>query len=68
VPNAVVVRYVAGYGTAPGDVPEMVRNWIMVTAATMYEFREDAVTGTIPAKTDYVKRAALGGYRVHWPG
>lgn len=39
-PNAVTVRYVAGYGAAPSTVPEAIRQWILMHAAALYETRE----------------------------
>lgn len=38
--QSVVVRYVAGYGTEPHDVPEKIRQWIILQVATRSEFRE----------------------------
>lgn len=40
IPNAVEVRYVAGYGASPEDVPEALKQAIKVLAVTMYEHRE----------------------------
>lgn len=42
--NAVVVRFVAGYGAA-GDVPEKVRAAILLTVGDLYENRENTVIG-----------------------
>jgi hypothetical protein len=36
------VRFKAGYGTTPDDVPENVRAWILLRTAAMYENREEA--------------------------
>ncbi len=41
-PNAVTIRYMAGYGTAGTDVPESLRLGIKVLAAHLYEHRGDA--------------------------
>lgn len=38
--QAVVIRYVAGYGTEPDHVPEKIRQWIILNVATRSEFRE----------------------------
>jgi len=38
-PNAVQVRYVAGYSV----VPEPIRQWIRIAVSTMYKFRESTV-------------------------
>jgi len=39
--NAVTLNYTAGYGTSSSDVPEHVRNAIMMLVGSMYENRED---------------------------
>lgn len=39
--GAVRVDYTAGYGPAAADVPEGLRHWIMLRAATLYENREE---------------------------
>lgn len=39
--GAVRVDYTAGYGPAVTDVPEGIRQWIMMRAATLYENREE---------------------------
>jgi hypothetical protein len=39
--GAVRVTYTAGYGAAPTNVPEGIRHWIMMRAATIYENREE---------------------------
>lgn len=49
-PNAVRVRYVAGFGVDPTDVPEDVRAWLLITVATLYQQREAFVQGTIVAE------------------
>lgn len=38
--GAVTVDYTAGYGPAASDVPEGIRNWILIRVATLYENRE----------------------------
>lgn len=45
-PDAVVVRYVAGW-TAAASIPSCLRQWVLEAIATMYENRETMVTGTI---------------------
>lgn len=51
VPNAVQVRYIAGYGDEPEDVPTQLRQATKVLVATMYENREamsDVSLETVP--------------------
>lgn len=45
--NGVVIRFVAGYGAAPTDVPEPIRQALAVHLGTLYEHREALVAGTI---------------------
>lgn len=47
--QAVVIRYVAGYGTEPDHVPEKIRQWIILNVATRGEFRE-ALADRAPAE------------------
>lgn len=62
--NAVVVRYVAGYGDAGSDVPAAIRQALLIHIAHMYEFREEAVTGTTVAVVPMAYRALLHPYRL----
>ena len=48
--HPVVVRVVAGYGAAPADVPYTTRAGMLLLIATMFEHREEVVTGTIISK------------------
>jgi uncharacterized phiE125 gp8 family phage protein len=43
--NAVTVRFTAGYGEEPGNVPQAIRHAILIETANLYENREDAVVG-----------------------
>lgn len=46
-PDAVVIEYVAGYGSLAADVPEPIKVAIMLTAASYFENRTNEVTGSI---------------------
>jgi uncharacterized phiE125 gp8 family phage protein len=37
---AVRIRYLAGYGDSESDIPQAIRQWIMIRVATLYENRE----------------------------
>lgn len=45
IPNAVIVKFKAGYETAAA-VPDLIRQAILMVATTMYENPSDEVTGT----------------------
>jgi uncharacterized phiE125 gp8 family phage protein len=65
IPNAVTVRFKAGYGLRPEDVPAPIRFAIMSLAAHWYENREAVLVGVtdampLPMHID----ALLASYRV----
>jgi uncharacterized phiE125 gp8 family phage protein len=43
--NAVVIRFVAGYGDLAEDIPQAIRHGILIEIANLYENREDSVVG-----------------------
>lgn len=46
-PGAVRITYLAGFGDSVESLPDDLRQWLRFRAATMYEYREQLVTGTI---------------------
>ena len=50
IPNAVTVRFVAGYGDSWNDVPATLRLALMQLAAHWYENRDPVLIGTISAE------------------
>lgn len=64
--GAIRVTYVVGYGAAPSDVPQLIRQHIAVLVAGMYEHREPIVSGTIVSKIPGAVSMS-DAYRVHWP-
>ncbi|QFU01269.1 hypothetical protein FIU83_06415 [Halomonas sp. THAF5a] len=52
--GTVTVAFTAGYGEAAADVPSAIRQWILVTVASLYEHREKAVTGTITSEHRFI--------------
>lgn len=44
--NGVVIRYVAGFGDGPGDVPESIRQWMQLAVAHWYVNREATVSAS----------------------
>lgn len=63
VPNAVTVRFVAGYG-APAAVPGPIRLGLTMLAAHFYEHREPVLVGTIQARLPFHVEALLMPFRV----
>ena len=63
-PQAVVITFVAGYGTGTTDVPEGIRLAIRMLTSHWYESREPIVIGTIVAKIPTTVDALLMQYRV----
>src|SRR6185503_12643237 len=53
--EAIIVRYTAGY--APGQVPRMIVQWMLLAIGAMYENREAVVAGVSVATLpdDYMK-------------
>lgn len=49
-PMAVKVRFVSGYGGDAGDVPESLRDAVIIGAATGYSHREDLISGEAVAE------------------
>lgn len=66
VANAVRIRFIAGYGDDSIDVPESIRNWIMVTVGSFYENRESDIVANVAQADTHVKflDGLLDNYRV----
>ena len=54
-PNAVLIRYEAGYENASA-VPQQIKNWMLIQIGTMYANRESVVTGVSVASVPEVDR------------
>lgn len=65
VPNAVQVRFVAGYGAAAVSVPEQLRHAIGVLVATMYEQRE-SVAETAMVDVPVAFWQLVNQHRIWW--
>jgi uncharacterized phiE125 gp8 family phage protein len=61
--QAVIVTFVAGYGSAGSDVPQSIRTAVRILTAHWYEIREPIVTGTIVAKVPMSIESILWQYR-----
>lgn len=62
--NAVEIKYVCGYGTA-ADVPQSIKQAMLLLIANMYEFREPEVSGTIVSKVGFAVESLLTPYRLY---
>lgn len=60
----VVIRFVAGYGDAPSDVPFGIRSWIMLLTGSMYAHRDSEVLGTISTEMKFSNRL-LDPFRIN---
>ena len=61
--NAVTVTYTAGYGAAAADVPQAIKQWILVHVGHYYENREATMPGVSITPLPFVG-GLLDGYRV----
>jgi uncharacterized phiE125 gp8 family phage protein len=62
-PEAVKITYRAGFGNTHNDVPEVIRQAILMTVATWFSFREDAALGDPPRELAFGSKAMLRDYR-----
>lgn len=60
--DAVAITYTAGYG-APADVPELIKSYLRLRVAELFELREASVVGQSIAPNPFVQRA-LQNYRL----
>lgn len=53
--NSIKIRFVAGYGAA-ADVPQCIKNWMLMRVKTLYETRDSVTTanGTIVLPESYI--------------
>lgn len=62
VPNAVCVEYVAGYGSAT-DVPQAVKQAMLLIIGDLYEHRESIIIGTVSNQLPQTAEMILWPYR-----
>jgi uncharacterized phiE125 gp8 family phage protein len=62
--EAICIRFKAGYGDAPEDVPAPIRQALMEIVATRYAFREAVGAGVSFSRIPEGARAALDNYRM----
>jgi uncharacterized phiE125 gp8 family phage protein len=64
-PNAVRVRYVAGYGANATDVPQLIREAIILIVGHWMNFQEQSENGVGLARVPYAVQDMLSQYIVH---
>lgn len=62
--GAVTIRYVAGYGSAGSNVPDMLLQGIKILAAHWYENREASIIGVTVAQTPLAVQSIIDIYNV----
>ena len=63
VEDAVAINYDAGFGDTETDVPEVIKEYILLKVGTRYDNRKDTIVGTIATPTPYVEHM-LDNWRI----
>lgn len=58
------IRFVAGYGDDPADVPQMIRQAMLLMVGDLYENRESSIVGTVATKANIATESLLWPYRM----
>ena len=66
--DAVVARYTVGYGSAASDVPEIIKQAILLTIGNFYQNRNSVVIGRIATKLPMNVKWLLDTYKVQIVG
>ena len=64
--GAVTVTLTTGFGSAPSDVPQQIRQAVLLMVAQMYEHREPVVIGAPASEVPFTVKALLDPYRVYY--
>lgn len=62
--NDLIVTFVAGFGDAPTDVPEPLRQAMKLLVSQMYENRTPEITGTIVTKVSFAYDSLIAPYKM----
>ncbi|MBC8266366.1 MAG: phage head-tail connector protein [Flavobacteriales bacterium] len=62
--NAVKIIYNVGYGTASSDVPDGIKQAVLLTVGHWYQNREDVVVGRIASQLPMAAKYLLDQYKV----
>ena len=66
--DAVRVRYTVGYGSAASDVPEIIKQAILLTIGNFYENRNSVITGKTATELPQNSKWLLDTYKVQIVG
>ncbi len=66
--DAVVARYTVGYGSAASDVPEIIKQAILLTIGNFYQNRNSVVIGRIATELPQNSKWLLDTYKVQIVG
>jgi len=62
--NAIEVKYTVGYGTSSSDVPEGIRQAVLITIGNWYENRQTVITGRTATELPLSSQYLLNQYKV----
>jgi uncharacterized phiE125 gp8 family phage protein len=62
--NAIEVKYTVGYGTSSSDVPEAIRQAVLITIGNWYENRQTVITGRTATELPLSSQYLLNQYKV----
>ena len=62
--NAVEVKYTVGYGTASTDVPQGIRQAVLLTLSNWYENRQSVITGRTATELPLSSQYLLDQYKI----
>lgn len=65
-PDAITVRYVAGYGTTTADVPDAIRMAILMLVGHFYANRESVVVGSTATELPFAVSALLSPHKAYF--
>ena len=62
--NAVEVKYTVGYGTASTDVPDGIKQAVLLTLGNFYENRQTVITGRTATELPLSSQYLLNQYKI----
>ena len=65
-PRAITVRFVCGYGGNPGDIPEPIRQAMLLLVGHWYENRETVNVDNSTSELPFTTQALLSPFRVYY--